>query len=143
MVYILIFSLRVGDGQGGLACCDSWGRKESDTTERLIWSDLILHFYFVLSILYLLSFTFSCFMIWELVYEYIYENMRISLFFQWFFKKLLILSINYAIRLNFPPPSICIAYTWWGIWRYLDWFSPFACGLSRCSLRFHLKITYS
>ena len=29
-------------GQGGLACCDSWGRKESDTTERLIWSDLII-----------------------------------------------------------------------------------------------------
>ena len=25
----------VGDGQGGLAYCDSWGRKESDTTERL------------------------------------------------------------------------------------------------------------
>ena len=23
----------VGDGQGGLACCDSWGRKESGTTE--------------------------------------------------------------------------------------------------------------
>ena len=23
----------VGDGQGGLACCDSWGRKESDITE--------------------------------------------------------------------------------------------------------------
>ena len=32
----------VGDGQGGLVCCDSWGRRESDTTERLIWSDLIL-----------------------------------------------------------------------------------------------------
>ena len=31
----------VGDGQGGLACCDSWGREESDTTERLIWSDLM------------------------------------------------------------------------------------------------------
>ena len=31
----------VGDGQGGLACCDSWARKESDTTERLIWPDLI------------------------------------------------------------------------------------------------------
>ena len=29
-------ALGVGDGQGGLACCDSWGRKESDTTERLI-----------------------------------------------------------------------------------------------------------
>ena len=25
----------VGDGQGGLVCCDSWGRKELDTTERL------------------------------------------------------------------------------------------------------------
>ena len=25
----------VGDGQGGLVCCDSWGRKESDMTERL------------------------------------------------------------------------------------------------------------
>ena len=28
-------TLGVGDGQGGLACYDSWGRKESDTTERL------------------------------------------------------------------------------------------------------------
>ena len=27
--------LGVGDGQGGLACCDSCGRKEWDTTERL------------------------------------------------------------------------------------------------------------
>ena len=25
----------VGDGQGGLACCDSWGRKESERTEQL------------------------------------------------------------------------------------------------------------
>ena len=30
----------VGDGQGGLACCDSWGWKESDTTERLNWTEL-------------------------------------------------------------------------------------------------------
>ena len=40
----------VGDGQGGLACCDSWGRKESDTTERLNWTErktwrtVIIHF---------------------------------------------------------------------------------------------------
>ena len=32
----------VGDGQGGLACCDSWGRKESDMTERLNWTELNL-----------------------------------------------------------------------------------------------------
>ena len=30
----------VGDGQGGLACYDSWGRKESDTTEWLNWTEL-------------------------------------------------------------------------------------------------------
>ena len=30
----------VGDEQGGLACCDSWGRKESDTTEPLNWTEL-------------------------------------------------------------------------------------------------------
>ena len=29
----------VGDGQGGLACCSSLGRKESDTTERLNWTE--------------------------------------------------------------------------------------------------------
>ena len=26
---------RVGAGQGSLECCSPWGRKESDTTERL------------------------------------------------------------------------------------------------------------
>ena len=31
-------ALEVGDGQGGLACCNSWGRKESDTTEQLKWN---------------------------------------------------------------------------------------------------------
>ena len=30
----------VGDGQGGLAHCSSWGRKESDATERLNWTEL-------------------------------------------------------------------------------------------------------
>ena len=32
-----------GDGQGGLACCDSWGHKESDMTERLNWTELKNH----------------------------------------------------------------------------------------------------
>ena len=38
----------VGDGQGGLACCDSWGCKESDTTEWLIWSDKYRNLFCVL-----------------------------------------------------------------------------------------------
>ena len=33
------WTLGVGDGQGGLVCCSSWGHKESDTTERLNWTD--------------------------------------------------------------------------------------------------------
>ena len=32
-------ALGVGDGQGSLACCSPWGRKESDTTERLNWTE--------------------------------------------------------------------------------------------------------
>ena len=34
------WTLGVGDGQGGLECCDSWGHKESDTTEWLNWTEL-------------------------------------------------------------------------------------------------------
>ena len=35
------WTLGVGDGQGGLACCCSWGCKELDTTERLNRTDII------------------------------------------------------------------------------------------------------
>ena len=35
MVFPVVISSEVGDGQGGLACCNSWARKESDTTEQL------------------------------------------------------------------------------------------------------------
>ena len=36
------WTLGVGDGQGGLVCCNSWGRKELDTTEWLNWNELSL-----------------------------------------------------------------------------------------------------
>ena len=46
----------VGDGQGGLVCCDSWGRKESDTTERLNWTELnwtpFLNWLFIIRAIY-------------------------------------------------------------------------------------------
>ena len=38
----------VGDGQGGLACCDSWGCKELNTTERLNWTEPSFSFPFIL-----------------------------------------------------------------------------------------------
>ena len=34
------WTLGVGDGQGGLTCCSSWGRKKSDMTEWLNWTEL-------------------------------------------------------------------------------------------------------
>ena len=38
-----------GDGKGGLACCDSWGRKESDTTKQLNWTEATVFSIFVVS----------------------------------------------------------------------------------------------
>ena len=34
------WTLEVGDGQGSLACCSPWGRKELDTTEQLNSTEL-------------------------------------------------------------------------------------------------------
>ena len=42
--------LGVGDGQGGLECCSPWGRKESDTTKRLNWTENIQYLFFSLSL---------------------------------------------------------------------------------------------
>ena len=50
----------VGDGQGSLSYCNSWGRKESDTTEQLIWSDLIVHLSLQVS---------ECFKYWSYVLQ--------------------------------------------------------------------------
>ena len=36
-------ALVVGDGQGNLACCSPWGRKESDRTEWLNWTETYIH----------------------------------------------------------------------------------------------------
>ena len=48
-------ALGVGDGQEGLACCSPWGRKESDTTEQLNWTEWPSRFlYFLQSCLSLL-----------------------------------------------------------------------------------------
>ena len=37
-------ALGVGDGQGSLVCFSPWGCKESDTTERLNWTELFVRF---------------------------------------------------------------------------------------------------
>ena len=40
----------VGDGRGGLMCCDSWGHKELDSTEPLNWTELNPIDYIIISI---------------------------------------------------------------------------------------------
>ena len=35
-------ALEDGEGQGSLACCSPWGHKESDTTELLKNSEIVL-----------------------------------------------------------------------------------------------------
>ena len=45
----------VGDGQGGLMCCSSWGRKELGTTEQLNWTELnccVSEYFLIYSLLY-------------------------------------------------------------------------------------------
>ena len=63
----------VGDRQGGLACWGSWGRKESDTTERLNWIefdnivqiDNIVH---ILIIIFNLIILYKLYKIWYYMY---------------------------------------------------------------------------
>ena len=50
----------VGDGQGGLACCNSWGHKESDMTEQLNWTDWESYF------------TYMCVYTHTYIYMYVY-----------------------------------------------------------------------
>ena len=51
----------VGLGQGGLACCSPWGRKESDTTEELSWTEvnILFQFLFCTDITFQSSFRFA------------------------------------------------------------------------------------
>ena len=39
-IFFWVWAPRVCDGQGSLVCYSPWGHKESDTTERLNWTDL-------------------------------------------------------------------------------------------------------
>ena len=62
----------VGVGQGGLAWCDSWGRKESDTTERLIWSDKTCTYLAILLLEMCLSKNYVH--MYQEISDYIYNN---------------------------------------------------------------------
>ena len=61
----------VGDGQGNLACCSPWGRKDSDTTEQLNWTDGSLLF-----LEFLVAFVFLLIMFICITFSYYLENQR-------------------------------------------------------------------
>ena len=48
------WTLGVGDGQGGLVCCDSWGHKELDMTEQLKWIELNYYYNWNLAVIFLM-----------------------------------------------------------------------------------------
>ena len=54
-----------GDGQGGLACCDSWGCKESDTSEQLNWTDTLLYLRWITNVQPMELFSVMCWPGWE------------------------------------------------------------------------------
>jgi len=80
----------VGDGQGGLACCDSWSRKESDMTERLNWTELN----WIECGIFLYQFT---------------VNLCRSLFLKW----VSCVQQAYSWVLFFDPLLKCVFFNWW------------------------------
>ena len=52
------WTLGVGDGQGGLACCNSWSHKELDMTERLNWTESLLIGLWVCILFYTMFFSY-------------------------------------------------------------------------------------
>ena len=67
----------VGDGHGSLACCDSWGLKELDMTERLNWTELILLFDDILFFFFLAFIKFE-FYIFHVYLFYLYLPLRLD-----------------------------------------------------------------
>ena len=109
-----------GDGQGGLACCDSWGRKESDTTERLNWTYIFqcysfksphpqIGFIFLRTLVYFLSLLYFSI-------SYSFSNLSIiSVIF------VMVISVNWSF-LSLFPEFLYLAYffyqiTFRGTWR--------------------------
>ena len=65
----LEYTLEVGYGQRGLACCDLWGRKESDTTEWLNWTESLTNpwYQYILFLACGTTLQLSCFKSWKMM----------------------------------------------------------------------------
>ena len=59
------WTLGVGDGQGGPACCSSRGREWSDTTDRLNWNHWNFDIIVLITCEFLVSFIYGCYIIYS------------------------------------------------------------------------------
>ena len=57
----------VGDGQGGLVCCNSWHHKESDKTERLNWTELNWYFMVLFRLSFYLKFSWMLMLLFVII----------------------------------------------------------------------------
>ena len=96
-----------GDGQGGLACCNSWGCKESDTTERLNWTDKwnCLNFIFRLYSASVQKYSFLCV---DLISWNSFISFKCVCIVCIFFKISQMSTVNIVLLLPFQ--SICLLY---------------------------------
>ena len=110
-------TLGVGDGKGGLVCCGSWGHKESDTTERLNWTEhytayIHIHTY-ILFIHSSISGRLGCFHFVALVHSAANEHActKISRPGFWLLWVYTILNILYTIRGGLLSPAVILYVT--------------------------------
>ena len=78
------WTLGVGDGQGGLACCSSWSHKEADTIEQLKWTPQVFFigkFWFYLEQRWLSCFIIYLFFLTSLLYLYYFHTSISFLYF--------------------------------------------------------------
>ena len=89
------WTLGVGDGQGGLACCGSWGRKELDTTEWLNWIEL--------RSLTLVKTVMIELLLWIWVHSFLQKGEHWEkVGYTFMFELLLIISSNFSATFNVP-----------------------------------------
>ena len=97
----------VGDGQGGLACCDSWGPKESDTTKRLNWAELRTWIRIIGLKLHTYKYCFKNNLLWVRKYS---QHMLYQLIIShsWCGNSISILQLNQLSSEDLSSVSICI-----------------------------------
>ena len=118
------WTLGVGDGQEGLACCDSWGLKESDTTERLNWTEKYLGQIGVENMTYSVA-VYSRF---AMQYQSISEKFSVKTGSEYLLFDLASIPYHFLLLLHSgflvgnplpPPPSLPLTQTLHFNWSYL------------------------